>query len=571
MTHRECPPGVATVRAPRSPAGRGTRLKTERARVRVPPGAPSAATLTEGAPTPRGAMAPAMSDQPPVPPGALPPGAPPATYPSGPPLAPPASPVPAGALRPAPGWVTAPPRLPPPRRAVPTWVLAVAIIAALALVGGVLAAVTGDDADDVGADRAARERDDDPGGTGDDPGSAGDDPGGDPGGGSGPSTSVPGTDPGDDPGSGSGSGPVDEAELDEVVADIEAFVEAERGLSFLEPVDVQLVDDATFDARVLRDFDEGIDDLVTYGHVLEAVGLLEPGTDVVEALRRLLGSQVLGLYDQESNELFVLGTELTPNVRISLAHELAHALEDQHFELHRPELADAMDESAGGFRVLTEGSATVIGDAYRASFSDAEQEEALAEELANSDFGDLLSIPPVLYQDLALPYLVGPPLIQALLDDGGQARLDAAFAAPPTTSEQLLDPDRYLAREPAVDVAAPPADGAVVDEGVVGAIGVATLLDSTSLLLPGAGLDPAVDGWGGDHYVAWDDLDGDGTCLRADLVGDTDDDTDELYEALDAWSDGVGDGGADGIDVEVTVELLDLDTGGGVVRLTSCS
>ena len=205
------------------------------------------------------------------------------------------------------------------------------------------------------------------------------------------------------------------------------------------------------------------------------------------------------------------------------------------------------------------------------SLSDAEQEEALAEELANSDFGDLLSIPPVLYQDLALPYLVGPPLIQALLDDGGQARLDAAFAAPPTTSEQLLDPDRYLAREPAVDVAAPPADGPVVDEGVVGAIGVATLLDSTSLLLPGAGLDPAVDGWGGDHYVAWDDLDGDGTCLRADLVGDTDDDTDELYEALDAWSDGVGDGGADGIDVEVTVELLDLDTGGGVVRLTSCS
>ena len=49
-------------------------------------------------------------------------------------------------------------------------------------------------------------------------------------------------------------------------------------------------------------------------------------------------------------------------------------------------------------------------------------------------------------------------------------------------------------------------------------------------------LDDAVAGWGGDRYVAWDDLDGSGTCLRATIIGDTPDDTAEIRVALDDWA-----------------------------------
>src|SRR3546814_19828134 len=45
----------------------------------------------------------------------------------------------------------------------------------------------------------------------------------------------------------------------------------------------------------------------------------------------------------------------------------------------------------------------------------------------------------------------------------------------------------------------------------------------------------AVRGWGGDWAVTWQD--GDAACVRVDVVGDTQDDTDELEDALRSWAE----------------------------------
>jgi len=139
--------------------------------------------------------------------------------------------------------------------------------------------------------------------------------------------------------------------------------------------------------------------------------------------------------------------------------------------------------------------------------------------------------PDVFTQFFAFPYQVGPRLVQALLDAGGQARLDEAFRRPPVSTEQAIHPDRFLRGDAIKDVALPAADGAVIDEGTLGEMGLVMLVDSAtsrSVALK------AGEGWGGDHYVAW--ASGAKTCVRFNVVMDTAQDTTELLSGLRNWA-----------------------------------
>jgi hypothetical protein len=327
----------------------------------------------------------------------------------------------------------------------------------------------------------------------------------------------------------SGSMPT-QAEVDAVVADISTFVEQERGLPFKEPVTVELLDDDAFEARLLEDFEEGAEELEITEQELKALGLIEPDVDLQEALRSAYGAGVLGFYDPETNELVVRGAELTPYVRETIAHELTHALDDQHFELDRPQYDDADDEVWFGFSALLEGNATRVEDAYVESMSEAEQAERDMEELEFGMDADLFDVPIVVLELLVAPYELGPVLVDELLDDGGQAELDASFADPPTTSEQVLHPDKYQAREGRAEVPPPPAEGEVVDDGVWGEY-------AWSLLL-GEGFETsesslAAEGWAGDWYVAWED---EGQfCVRIDVVMESSFEADELLAELEYW------------------------------------
>jgi hypothetical protein len=330
--------------------------------------------------------------------------------------------------------------------------------------------------------------------------------------------------------------PATQAEIEAAVADISAFVEQERGLAFVEPVEVDLAGEGDFQDRLLADFDEDVDELRATGAFLEGLGMVEPGTDVVEVMRSLLGGFVVGFYDPETAELVVRGAELTPYVKTTIAHELVHALDDQHHDLDRPEYDDADDEVGFGFSAVAEGNARRIESAYRASLDEDERAQADAQELAIGGDVDLSDVPLVLLDLIGAPYLLGEPFVEQVVDDGGNEALAEAFADPPRTTEQVLDPDRYLAGEQAVEVPAPEVTGEVVDEGVVGQL-------ILMLMLAGElGMDDAraaATGWGGDRGVAW--RDGDRACVTVSLVGDDAAETSELRDALDRWAEGKDD------------------------------
>ena len=101
------------------------------------------------------------------------------------------------------------------------------------------------------------------------------------------------------------------------------------------------------------------------------------------------------------------------------------------------------------------------------------------------------------------------------------------FQSPPRTSEQVIDTEKLFAGEGAVAVAAPPADGAVLDEGMFGELVLRLVLEQ---VLGQGRVTRAATGWGGDHYVVWQQ--GDDYCLRVDFATDTADDLTELQRAL---------------------------------------
>lgn len=319
--------------------------------------------------------------------------------------------------------------------------------------------------------------------------------------------------------------------LERTVAELSAFVASQRGLEFLRPVQVRLLDDEPFVERLLDDSEEQREDTDKNENLLRALHLIEPDVDLFDTFNAFYTQAVLGFYDPETDELVVRGRELTPYVRVTLAHELEHALDDQHFELNRPEVDDADDESSLAFTSLIEGVSLTVEAAYEDTLSPDEQEAATTEAGEFASRAGASTIPPIVTQLVQFPYLAGPDFLAALLEDGREARVDAAFRAPPTTSEEILHPEVYLRGDEPLSVPPPAADGAVVDEGTYGQWALFVTLER---FIDADVASRAADGWGGDRYVVWDD--GGRSCVRMAYAMDSPADLAELDAAWRQWA-----------------------------------
>lgn len=360
-----------------------------------------------------------------------------------------------------------------------------------------------------------------------------------------PSTSAPTTEPGGQPSTteqGSATtepGPTttvaDDPERTAQVDEIIEFVEQSRGLTFKTPPVVTFEDDEQFEAKLLKDFDEQVPDIEEQAVSLHALGLVPADVDLVEVTKSMLGAGVVGFYDPESKELYVRGSELTPYVKTVVAHELVHALDDQHFNLDRKALEDATDETGYAFTVLTEGSAKYVEESYRLSLPSDEQDQVFEEENAPPD-PRLFEIPEALLKMIWAPYAQGPEFVASLVDGTSMSRVDTAFDDPPVSSEQVMTPEKYADGDAPVTVSKPalPSGAKEVDAGTFGQF-MTTLLLAAPTEFEIVDPNPAVENWSGDHYVAYTDAD-DRECIKVDTKMDTDSDAAELEKALSDWA-----------------------------------
>lgn len=325
-------------------------------------------------------------------------------------------------------------------------------------------------------------------------------------------------------------------EWDERAQPVVTWVADARGLEFKHPVEVNFLSDAEYSALAQTDpaeSDEEEEAIADAAAELRALGLLSGNFDLVESMNTLNDSGTLAFYSPATEQVYVRGETLTPGLRVTLAHELVHVLQDQHFDLSRA--TDMTSTRAGVLRALAEGDAGRIEEVYvEEVLTDAEREEYEAESAGEGD--EALEtiredVPDAITALFAAPYVFGEPLVSYLYDTGGQAEIDEALAEPPS-EEVLFDPHLWKAPEAepvAVDVVMP--NGATeIERDDFGPI--AWYLVLASRMDPQTAL-AAVDGLGGDQYVTF--RDGSKVCVRATVVGDDDTETLELESALELW------------------------------------
>ncbi len=337
-------------------------------------------------------------------------------------------------------------------------------------------------------------------------------------------------------------------EWDPRVAELVDFVEDERGLTFDHPVHVDFLtpdeysDTVRVDAGELSDEDtESLERDVAF---LRAVGLAEGDVDPVESMNDLADAGTLAYYDLVTRHVVVRGTELTPDVKGTLVHELTHALQDQHFDLNGtqaeidPDDEEAANDAFFGYQALVEGDAMRIESAYVMGLGEADRQAYV--DAYNESLGDaeeaLTDVPSAMHAFGLVPYALGSPLVDLIAAEGGNDAVDEAFEQLPSTAEHMLDPRSYLeGDEPAepVELDAPPLPEGVdepTEEGITNAVDLYVIL--AERIDPVVALD-AADGWGNGRWATYDD--DDRTCVRGLVASDTDEDADELVAALEDW------------------------------------
>jgi hypothetical protein len=249
------------------------------------------------------------------------------------------------------------------------------------------------------------------------------------------------------------------------VAPIAAEVARLRGLEFVHPVPVRYLPPAEFE-QLLGD-DSNLTaterERVTRDEaVFRALGFIGGKVDLLRAYEIHQTSGTLAYYDPDRQEIIVRGTALDVAHRVTVAHELTHVLQDQHFDLRALQKRAAASETgdASALKALVEGDAVRIQDDYLAQLSAAEQKEYHRENDAEgARVGkETASVPDIVDLLSGAPYEFGPSTVRVLLSAGGNSAVDDALTGP-TPSTGVFVESGDITPPVAVEQPLLPADG----------------------------------------------------------------------------------------------------------------
>jgi hypothetical protein len=299
------------------------------------------------------------------------------------------------------------------------------------------------------------------------------------------------------------------AQVRAVAADVEDI----RTLEFQQEVEPNFLPPAETAARVRRaflsEYSEGLADREE--RILAAIGAVPAGTDLRQLRAEALGREVIGFYDPETGELVVKtgGPELRPFERVTLAHELDHALTDQRLGIPLPDdlVAGSEDRDLAALS-LVEGDATLAMQQYSTTLSLQDQVGLVDPEAVAEAEAGLATLPHFLKRELLFPYEDGLDFVCRLFAAGGWDAVNAAYDRPPQSSDEILFPDRYVDDVAPVDPSDPPSPGGGWNAGAAYQLGAAHLL----WLFEAPGGDPSralsdpqerVSAWAGGEVHLW--------------------------------------------------------------------
>lgn len=261
-------------------------------------------------------------------------------------------------------------------------------------------------------------------------------------------------------------------------------------------------------------------------------------------------AQVAGFYDPDTDAMNVIltsgeavGSFLPLLERITYSHEYVHALQDQHFDLNTvvdQALAEANADAYRAALALVEGDATLVMNTYLTAITEANPLVTLLQlgfGFANAS-GSLVipdSVPDIIATELLWPYTAGERFVRTVYNTTQTwAPVNAAYANPPASTEQIIHPQRYLDGDMPMSVTLEDRSDALGEGWALiktGVLGEFYLREWLRTQLENDAVNTAATGWGGDAYRIYQDG-AHNLAWSLRLVWDTPADLEEFNAAL---------------------------------------
>jgi len=284
-----------------------------------------------------------------------------------------------------------------------------------------------------------------------------------------------------------------------------------RELSIMRPVKSGAQSRAEIERTVIKNLDS--ETTPAEMHATEALlrvfGLAPNDFEYRPFLVKLLTEQIAGYYDPKAQQFYLADWIELDGQKPIMAHELTHALQDQHFNLKRFEKWPKGDSDAElAAHALIEGDAMLAMTFYMAKhplitlafIKSLGSQENATEQLKRA--------PRALRESLTFPYEAGSTWATALHERGGWDMVSKAFTKLPQSTEQIMHPDKYFAYEAPVKLTLPELKLQLgptwkrIDSDVNGEWGCYLLLDE--YLKDAEESKKAAAGWGGDEFVLYE-------------------------------------------------------------------
>ena len=257
-------------------------------------------------------------------------------------------------------------------------------------------------------------------------------------------------------------------QLFSLVDELLKFSSQETGLPIMSTVKRRITSRDEVESYLKEKFneDEGAKRMQRDEIVLKKFGLLDRDFALKPFLLALLTEQVEAYYDSKTKTVNMLDWVSVDEQKPVLAHELTHALQDQHVDLDKwdDQTPDDVSVDASGDAdhlakdeldtardAVVEGQATAVMMDYilkpmgKSLVKDPEVMEFVKQQMASTDTSPVLARAPLLLSEsLLFPYREGLSFEQDVWMDQGQA---AAFPGtmdrPPSSSWEIMNPRNY--------------------------------------------------------------------------------------------------------------------------------
>src|SRR6185503_4659647 len=277
-----------------------------------------------------------------------------------------------------------------------------------------------------------------------------------------------------------------------------------RELSILKSVKSGAQSRAEIERMVIRNLDDETTPAEMHAAemVLKSFGLAPQNFAYRPFLIKLLTEQVAGYYDPKAQQFYLADWIELEGQKPVMAHELTHALQDQHFNLKRFEKwPKGESDSELAAHALIEGDATLAMTLYMYKNPLVALRAIAAQEISTEQFKQA---PRALRESLLFPYEEGSAWATQLYRRGGWEMVSQAFSKLPQSTEQILHAEKYFAYEAPQKLMLPDFKAVLgpnwkrIDSDVNGEWGFYLILDE--FVNDAAESQRAAAGWGGDRF-----------------------------------------------------------------------